>query len=852
MLDSVRLKPHNEIIVAEALSNLRNYGKTAVVEPTGCGKSYVLMQLMREYMGGKIILLGPSNSLFTNLRKSKYWIDSTICHTYSYISQHNVHETFKDVGKVSMIAMDELHRAGAKQWGAATREIIKMFPDAVVVGLTATPIRYLDDRRDMVDELFDGLVAGNLSFEDAIEQGILPKPTYITGMYDIQKDIEVRLRKASKMAMYSSTAIAMIDKLKDSWTSEYVVGSMLKKYLNPDDTAVGGTKHLVFADSIETAENLAESVKRWFNFVYPNLTVRVYVAHSKRYNNKVEIRKFCDSNAPDEVDVLMSVNMINEGFHINNTSSIMMLRKTKSPTIFTQQLGRALASGGSSPYVFDLVGNYELMKVNVKEDKLELGKSRRKSKKVNHFTFSLDCVDPEDIHDETKEYSELIAKIDGLMAENFEMSLNELREALSTSGAIHAVENKELRDWGMYIQGMYFKGRLSGTKTKLFESLGDKIFITANSDNLGVDWLHTVNSISSSGEPLFDTPNGEWLIKARRAFTAGKLPTSIRKAMEARGVPLVYTDEWLNSLLASRDSEWYAKMGNMEALEPTFKAKLDITVYFMNTMNENEDMRAFRKEHFKRWKLSKGIQDDDLVNWAGKMYKLYLDATDEQYGQRLGGVDEEIFTHELLCHENVTPEIAELQGLCGVLSDLNKRDFVINHTLWGKYFDALKQAILKDTNTALVEAINKYSCYTNMESKVHDSIKTELDMELALMLRDMMEVDKAASQLDERRDLSVEAETWLVHELYAAINGNVHSMKLVDIIIDRLGMRAMDLFELAIIDYDTLGDFRKAREGDTRSKVNLQTLLSDESEYVTVLTLALGTKYEYVVAELLN
>lgn len=47
--------------------------------------------------------------------------------------------------------MDEFHRTGAEHWEHNVRKLLALFPDMEVLGLSATPVRYLDNRRDMSD-----------------------------------------------------------------------------------------------------------------------------------------------------------------------------------------------------------------------------------------------------------------------------------------------------------------------------------------------------------------------------------------------------------------------------------------------------------------------------------------------------------------------------------------------------------------------------------------------------------------------------------------------------------------------------------------------------------------------------
>lgn len=61
------------------------------------------------------------------------------------------------------IVLDEFHRCGAQIWGTGVRTVLNCYPNAPMLGLSATNIRYLDNQRDMADELFDGNIASQMS-----------------------------------------------------------------------------------------------------------------------------------------------------------------------------------------------------------------------------------------------------------------------------------------------------------------------------------------------------------------------------------------------------------------------------------------------------------------------------------------------------------------------------------------------------------------------------------------------------------------------------------------------------------------------------------------------------------------
>ena len=62
-------------------------------------------------------------------------------------------------------------------WGVNT--LLEQNKDAKVLGLSATPIRYLDKNRDMSDEIFEGNIVFQMDLTEAVARGILHFPFYI-------------------------------------------------------------------------------------------------------------------------------------------------------------------------------------------------------------------------------------------------------------------------------------------------------------------------------------------------------------------------------------------------------------------------------------------------------------------------------------------------------------------------------------------------------------------------------------------------------------------------------------------------------------------------------------------------
>lgn len=85
----------------------------------------------------------------------------------------------------------------------------------------------------------------------------------------------------------------------------------------------------------------------------------VYSSNEGEYNEErsIALKKLRD----EDINVIFSVDMFNEGLDIKSIDMVMFLRPTESPTVFLQQLGRGLRKDKNKKYlnVLDFIGNFK-------------------------------------------------------------------------------------------------------------------------------------------------------------------------------------------------------------------------------------------------------------------------------------------------------------------------------------------------------------------------------------------------------------------------------------------------------------------------------------------------------------
>lgn len=358
---ALRLFEHNEKAYHAAVRMMDQYGKAAIVHPTGTGKSYIAFKLIEDNPEKVVIWLSPSEYIFKtqleSLKRNDPDFPLANVHFYTYAKLMCCTQAQLDdiaAQKPAYIILDEFHRAGAECWGESTVALLKLCPDAKLLGLTATNIRYLDNNRDMAEELFDSRVASDMTLGEAIVRGILPAPNYVTTVYQYQKDLA---RYQTRVDNLRSPGIQDVNqKYLDALRRALEQADGLDKVFAHHITNKSG-KYIVFCANKEHMDEMISHVPEWF--VKVNAEVAVYEAYSDDPGTDKAFADF-KTDESDKLKLLFCIDMLNEGVHVEGISGVILFRPTISPIIYKQQIGRALTAGeNSAPLILDVVNNFE-------------------------------------------------------------------------------------------------------------------------------------------------------------------------------------------------------------------------------------------------------------------------------------------------------------------------------------------------------------------------------------------------------------------------------------------------------------------------------------------------------------
>lgn len=349
---SIHLFEHNQKAYEAVTEMLEKDGMAAVIHPTGTGKSMIAFKLVEEHPLNHFLWLSPSEYIYqTQVENLNMKFPNIQFMSYSRLMKN---EDCIETLHPDYIILDEFHRCGAREWGKSIKKLLDTYPDARRLGLSATNIRYLDNQRNMAEEIFNGKIASEMTLGEAIVREILPEPKYVIAMYSYRKELDQlkkRIQTLSNQGLVAENQ-KLLEQLRRALEQADGLEQVLQKHMEKKDG-----KYIVFCSDKEHMDEMKEQVPIWFGQV--DSRPHIYTAF---YNDTATDKEFAAFKKDDSghLKLLFCIDMLNEGVHVDDVDGVILLRPTVSPIIYLQQIGRALSAGSKkTPVIFDLVNNFD-------------------------------------------------------------------------------------------------------------------------------------------------------------------------------------------------------------------------------------------------------------------------------------------------------------------------------------------------------------------------------------------------------------------------------------------------------------------------------------------------------------
>ena len=405
------LKPHNVETIKRILEFYEQSNKCCAIQATGTGKTFLILRLLEIFNDDdkKAVVFAPNREIIrqTKRRMKKFGLDNAVFYTYQKLAKM-ADDEIKSIN-ADLIVCDELHRTGAKTWGAKFEVLVETHPQAKVFGVTATPLRCADGR-DMAEEYFDNNKACDISLAEALVREIIPvMPLYVSGLFTFEEEYENMCEKIKKSNNSNEEKAELQEVLlaaKQQMEKAKGVPQIIKKYI----TNYNG-KYIVFCKDKTHLYAMKDVVVGWFREAGYSGEIFEYPYYSNSSEVKKNLENF-EANKQEGLKLLFVIDKLNVGLHLDAIHGCILLRTTTSNIIYYQQIGRAIAAGSNEQRVIlDLVSNFNSLKSFNFKKELENKVIERREGKFNECTEEFE-IDKFDVVDLVQECVDVFSEID--------------------------------------------------------------------------------------------------------------------------------------------------------------------------------------------------------------------------------------------------------------------------------------------------------------------------------------------------------------------------------------------------------------------------------------------------------
>lgn len=357
-------RPYQIEAIRKIIENFSQNKRSALlVMATGTGKTRTAISivdiLMRSHWVKRVLFLADRNALLRQAKNSftehlphapRYWIQKgkfpkdkrVYFSTYpSMLSlYHKISHGFFD-----LIICDESHRSIYNRY----KEILDHFY-SYKLGLTATPVDYIDRNTFRLFETQAGNPSFNFSYEDALNN----KPPYLAPyqVLSVQSRFQMEGIKAGQLPVSVQKKLVaegkdlgeinfegtdLERKVTNSGTNELIVQEFMNECIKDENGVIPG-KSIIFAISHKHALRLENAFQRLFP-KYRGHLARVIDSHDPRANTEGGLLdQFKNPNDP--LKVAISVDMLDTGIDVPEIVNLVFAKPVFSRAKFWQMIGR--------------------------------------------------------------------------------------------------------------------------------------------------------------------------------------------------------------------------------------------------------------------------------------------------------------------------------------------------------------------------------------------------------------------------------------------------------------------------------------------------------------------------------
>ena len=352
----MKLRRWQQKVIDEFPDIIKNYRKFILKAPTGAGKTVLASEIInRFYKNKKIVVLCHRLVLLEQLERGssnehkvkKLGLSETgkPFSGYDVLISTNLRSRdflMKAIENCDLLIIDEAHRVSPN--GQAYKELLDQFDtksgeQSKLLGLTASPERRTGDQKDQLGLAFDAII-DCADIEELIREKVLVPAEY--------KSFFIHDLELEKMDI--STGDFPVEQLSNAIIKSSMIDYACKIYMEQRKSVKGNPISAWFCPDVLVAEETKRQVLKY------DLNVELITAKTPLKERLVIL----DKHEKGEIESLISVGVLSEGWDNPNCNIIVHLRPTLSKVFWGQSVGRGLRSSENKEkcIVIDVSSNF--------------------------------------------------------------------------------------------------------------------------------------------------------------------------------------------------------------------------------------------------------------------------------------------------------------------------------------------------------------------------------------------------------------------------------------------------------------------------------------------------------------
>ncbi|MBT4018504.1 MAG: DEAD/DEAH box helicase [Alphaproteobacteria bacterium] len=352
----MHLRNWQQELIDQFPSIISKYRRFILKAPTGAGKTVLASEIVeRFYKDKKIVVLCHRLVLLEQLERAlsqkhsvrKLAVSDTGPAFEGYDILLSTNMRAKDVladaiTKADLIIVDEAHRVSPN--GRGYKRIIDDFNEngkreAQFMGLTASPERRTGDQRDQLSLAFDAII-DCANIQDLIEEGVLVQPVYRSHfVHDLElNNIDI------------SSGDFPVTKLASAIIKSSMIDYATRSYMEEREKLSGLPISAWFCADISVAEATLQQIQQL------GIEAAMITAATPIKERMAQLAR----HERGEIEAMVSVGVLVEGWDNPHCNIIVHLRPTLSKVLWGQSVGRGLRSapGKDKCIIIDVSSNW--------------------------------------------------------------------------------------------------------------------------------------------------------------------------------------------------------------------------------------------------------------------------------------------------------------------------------------------------------------------------------------------------------------------------------------------------------------------------------------------------------------